>query len=44
MAKVRAERAEQSERGGTWDVVKPDGWTPPDIEGILYTYGWDGQN
>jgi predicted HAD superfamily Cof-like phosphohydrolase len=29
MQKVRAERAEQSKRGTTFDVVKPAGWTPP---------------
>jgi predicted HAD superfamily Cof-like phosphohydrolase len=40
MKKVRAERADQSERGGTWDVVKPEGWTPPDIDGLLKEYGW----
>lgn len=41
MRKVRAERAEQSERGGTWDVVKPDGWKPPDIAAVLYAHGFD---
>lgn len=33
MAKVRAERKDQSARGdaaSTYDVVKPEGWTPPD--------------
>lgn len=35
MAKVRAERADESKRGSTYDVVKPSGWTPPDIEGLL---------
>lgn len=29
MKKVRAERASQSTRGSTFDVVKPDGWEPP---------------
>lgn len=29
MQKVRAERAEDSKRGSTFDVVKPRGWTPP---------------
>lgn len=29
MAKVRAERATDSKRGSTFDVVKPPGWTPP---------------
>jgi predicted HAD superfamily Cof-like phosphohydrolase len=30
MAKVRAERASDSKRGSTFDVVKPPGWTAPD--------------
>lgn len=29
MAKVRAERAGDSKRGSTFDVIKPEGWTPP---------------
>jgi predicted HAD superfamily Cof-like phosphohydrolase len=29
MKKVRAERKDQSKRGSTFDVVKPEGWTPP---------------
>ena len=29
MVKVRAEKAEDSKRGTTFDVVKPEGWTPP---------------
>lgn len=29
MKKVRAERAEDSKRGSTFDVVKPPGWQPP---------------
>lgn len=32
MAKVRAARVEDSARGTTYDVVKPEGWTPPDIQ------------
>jgi len=35
MTKVRAARAEDSKRGSTYDVVKPEGWTPPDIAGVL---------
>lgn len=23
-------------------ILKPDGWTPPDIAGILRAYGWKG--
>jgi len=30
MAKVRAERAEQSARGTAFDVVKPPGWVSPE--------------
>jgi len=29
MAKVRTERVEDSKRGSTFDVVKPEGWKPP---------------
>jgi len=29
MAKVRAEKPDDSKRGSTYDVVKPEGWTPP---------------
>jgi predicted HAD superfamily Cof-like phosphohydrolase len=28
-------------RGSLWDVIKPAGWTPPDIRGILKKFGWD---
>ncbi len=31
MKKVRAEKVEDSKRGSTYDVVKPPGWTPPDL-------------
>jgi len=40
MSKVRAQRSEESERGGIWDVVKPEGFQPPDIEGLLATYNF----
>jgi predicted HAD superfamily Cof-like phosphohydrolase len=40
MRKVRAERADQSERGGTWDVVKPEEWKAPNLHAVLYTHGW----
>lgn len=30
MEKVRAEKPGDSKRGTTYDVVKPEGWTPPD--------------
>ncbi len=38
MSKERAHAAGDSKRGSTWDVVKPDGWKPPDIEGIVDAY------
>jgi predicted HAD superfamily Cof-like phosphohydrolase len=41
MAKERAISADQSLRGSTYDVIKPEGWTPPDIEGLLQSYGWN---
>ena len=41
ITKERATSAEQSDRGGLWDVIKPPGWTPPDIEGLLRERGWD---
>lgn len=35
MAKVRAKSKKQSKRGTTYDVVKPKGWTAPDIKSLL---------
>lgn len=35
MAKVRAERAEDSKRGSTFDVVKPEGWLPPEHSDLV---------
>jgi predicted HAD superfamily Cof-like phosphohydrolase len=40
MLKQRATSPEQSVRGGTFDIIKPPGWTPPDIAGILKRHGW----
>jgi predicted HAD superfamily Cof-like phosphohydrolase len=40
MQKIRATRADQSERGGTLDVIKPVGWEAPDIAGVLQRWGW----
>jgi predicted HAD superfamily Cof-like phosphohydrolase len=44
MTKVRASGADDplSKRKHSLDVVKPQGWTPPDIEGVLRQEGWDG--
>jgi predicted HAD superfamily Cof-like phosphohydrolase len=41
MSKERAQRAEQSARGSSFDVIKPAGWRAPDIEGVLTEWGWD---
>jgi hypothetical protein len=35
MAKVRARLAVESARGSTYDVVKPQGWTPPDLSDLV---------
>ena len=40
MAKVRAKSADESKRGSQWDVVKPAGWTPPDLRVVLERNGW----
>ena len=40
MTKERATDATASLRGGTWDVIKPPGFKPPDIEGLLKKFGW----
>lgn len=42
MTKERAAAdGSNSARGSSFDVVKPEGWTPPDIEGLLKHYGFD---
>lgn len=38
MAKVRASEPSQSKRGTKYDVIKPDGWTPPDLQKVLDNY------
>lgn len=41
MAKVRAAPdGSDSKRGSSFDVVKPPGWMPPDIEMLLMDHGW----
>lgn len=37
MLKVRAERADQSMRGSTFDVVKPPGWKAPVLDDLVST-------
>ena len=36
MKKVRAERQDESKRGTAFDVVKPEGWQPPDLSDLVY--------
>lgn len=40
MKKERATSENMSKRRSTLDVVKPEGWTPPDLEGLLAEYGF----
>lgn len=40
MKKVRATSAAESKRGSSYDVVKPEGWTAPDINAVLERWGW----
>ena len=35
MKKIRAERASDSQRNSTFDVVKPAGWTAPDLSDLV---------
>jgi len=35
MKKVRAEAKTDSKRGTAYDVVKPEGWTPPDLGDLV---------
>lgn len=44
MKKVRVDRPENSKRGSGFDVVKPAGWTPPDIQQVLLDAGWEGRD
>lgn len=38
MAKMRVENAADSKRKHPFDVVKPEGWTPPDIGKVIEDY------
>ena len=40
MQKIRASSALQSKRGSTLDVVKPEGWSAPDLAEVLRKCGW----
>jgi predicted HAD superfamily Cof-like phosphohydrolase len=35
MKKIRVESADQSKRGSSYDVVKPVGWTAPDLSDLV---------
>lgn len=39
MAKVRARDVSESKRDSPLDVVKPEGWVPPDIKAVLRRAG-----
>ena len=41
MAKIRVERASDSKRGSTYDVVKPPGWEAPDHSDLVRSEGYD---
>jgi predicted HAD superfamily Cof-like phosphohydrolase len=41
MAKERATSSNQSKRGTQYDVIKPAGWTPPDIEKVISDYQYE---
>lgn len=38
MLKKRVESADESGRGSSFDVVKPDGWTPPRLSDLVKRY------
>lgn len=40
MLKQRAPTAVHSKRNSSFDVIKPAGWQPPDIAGLLRSFGW----
>ena len=43
MAKVKAgPNGEGSKRGSPHDVIKPEGWAPPDHGPLLRDHGWEG--
>lgn len=42
MQKVRSSSTDHgSERGGAWDVVKPEGWQAPDTAAVLRRHGFE---
>lgn len=40
MAKERASSADVSSRKSAWDVIKPEGWEPPNLVSVLRKHGW----
>jgi predicted HAD superfamily Cof-like phosphohydrolase len=42
MAKVRCEKEGDSKRGSTFDVIKPQGWTPPDHHDLVKDHAHKG--
>ena len=42
MQKLRAP-SKDNKRKSQFDVIKPEGWTPPDIRGVLVDHGWPGE-
>jgi predicted HAD superfamily Cof-like phosphohydrolase len=40
MAKVRASPETQGTRPWQFDVLKPEGWQPPDLKTVLERFGW----
>ena len=42
MEKARVDGAgdARSKRGHAWDIVKPEGWRPPDVKGVLQRFVW----
>jgi len=43
MNKIRAQSPDESERGSTFDVVKPEGWEPPILSDLMnMNQGLDG--
>lgn len=42
MNKVRAERASDSKRGSTFDVIKPEGWQPPSHADLVADHAHKG--
>ena len=35
MQKIRAQRPEDSKRGSTFDIIKPDGWQAPRLDDLI---------